>query len=115
MTKLGTLMSTAELLPLVQQTPVSALTIILTAPTSATHVLATWTALRSSTVSLSGTPALGALLLVQVTNDSLPRTITFSTGFVSLGPVVGVPSKVSTIMFVSNGVAFYELSRTVGL
>jgi hypothetical protein len=67
-------------------------------------------------VHLSGTPALGALLIVQVVNDGvLPRVVTFGNGFLAVGTVTGVLSKQSTVLFVGSGAVFVELARTVGL
>ena len=43
------------------------------------------------------------------------KTITFGTNFRSSGALAGIPGKSSTIQFISDGVAWYEVGRTVGL
>jgi len=51
-----------------------------------------------------------------ITNDATAgRTITFGTNFKPNGTLVGVASKTSTIMFVSDGTNWWEMFRTVGV
>lgn len=77
---------------------------------------ATWIAGEAETISISGAHLAGDMLTLLIANDgTLGRNITFGTGFVSSGIVLGVISKKSCVDFVSDGTKFYEKSRTVGI
>jgi hypothetical protein len=58
----------------------------------------------------------GQHMWIIIANDNVsPKTITFGANLLSAGPLTGVTSKSATIHFVSDGTAWYEVSRTVGL
>jgi len=58
----------------------------------------------------------GQHIWIIVSNDTVnAKTITFGANFLSAGPLAGVAGKSSTIHFVSDGTAWYEVARTVGL
>lgn len=58
----------------------------------------------------------GQLLLLEVANDSGgARTITFGSNFRSTATLVGTSSRSMLIEFVSNGVKWMEVGRTVAI
>lgn len=58
----------------------------------------------------------GQHMWIIVTNDlSSPKTISFGANILSAGPLAGSAGKSATLDFVSDGTAWYEVSRTVGL
>jgi hypothetical protein len=66
------------------------------------------------TAATAGLP--GQHMIVIIANDNTSaKTITFGANLLSVGPLVGVTGKSATIHFVSDGTAWYEVSRTVGL
>jgi hypothetical protein len=62
----------------------------------------------------AGLPGQHMWLIISNDNSSA-KTITFGANLLSAGPLAGVAGKSSTIHFVSDGTAWYEVSRTVGL
>jgi hypothetical protein len=76
--------------------------------------LFTWTAGENETVNISGSHSAGRDITFVITNDGvLPRTITFGTGFVSAGAVVGTISTRSVVSFISNGTDFIQKSTAL--
>jgi hypothetical protein len=58
----------------------------------------------------------GQHMWIIIANDNTSaKTITFGANLLSTGPLAGVTGRSSTIHFVSDGTAWYEVSRTVGL
>lgn len=116
MTTFGQINITNEVKDVATQTPTPAATINLTI-SAGKNTFVNWTASQNETVNISmGTPNTGDELTLLITNDGiLPRVITFGTLLTSIGIVTGVLSKTSTVKFVSNGVNFFEVSRTVGI
>lgn len=58
----------------------------------------------------------GQHMWIIIANDNASaKTITFGANLLSAGPLAGVTGRSSTIHFVSDGTAWYEVSRTVGL
>ncbi len=58
----------------------------------------------------------GQHMWIIIANDSSSaKTIAFGSNFLSAGPVTGVAGKSSTLQFVSDGTAWYEVARTAGL
>lgn len=103
-TKIGT-QSTSAL------TPGTTVTLDVTLAT-----LYTETAGQNQTINATGTQVAGQIIILKITNDAtLARTITFGTGFVSSGTVVGTLSKSAIVTFVSDGTNLYEVSRTLAL
>lgn len=71
------------------------------------------TATGNSSVISSFVPASGAILNIQIANDSGgARTITFSTGFRATATVVGTASKIILVQFVSDGTTWNEVARS---
>jgi len=58
----------------------------------------------------------GQHIWIIISNDATSaKTIAFGANFLSAGPLAGTAGKSSTLHFVSDGAAWYEVSRTVGL
>lgn len=58
----------------------------------------------------------GQHMWIIIANDNTSaKTITFGANLLSAGPLTGVVGKSATIHFVSDGTAWYEVARTVGL
>lgn len=58
----------------------------------------------------------GQHMWIIIANDNISaKTITFGANLLSTGPLAGVIGRSATIHFVSDGTAWYEVSRTVGL
>lgn len=96
--------------------PTPGTTVTLTIDPSVQHTVARWTAAQATTVNISGTPLDGAELTTIITNDgTLARLITFGTGSLPTGTLLGTLSKKSVVSFIADGGTFIERSRTVGL
>jgi hypothetical protein len=53
---------------------------------------------------------------ILIANDQIgAKTITFGSNIRSAGPFTGTPGKTATLQFVSDGIAWYEVTRTLGL
>jgi hypothetical protein len=58
----------------------------------------------------------GQHMWIIIANDNVSaKTITFGDHLLNTGPLTGVAGKSATIHFVSDGTAWYEVARTVGL
>jgi hypothetical protein len=58
----------------------------------------------------------GQHMWIIIANDNVSaKTIAFGANMLSAGPLAGAAGKSSTIHFVSDGTAWYEVARTVGL
>jgi hypothetical protein len=58
----------------------------------------------------------GQHMWIIIANDNVSaKTIAFGANLLSAGPLTGTIGKSSTIHFVSDGTAWYEVARTVGL
>ncbi len=58
----------------------------------------------------------GQHMWIIIANDNTTaKTITFGANLLNAGPLAGVVGKSATIQFVSDGTAWYEVARTVGL
>ena len=80
------------------------------------HKTLTTPAGGNATVNASTGGLPGQHLWILIANDTVAgKTIAFGTNFRSSGNLVGIPGKASTIQFISDGVAWYEVGRTVGL
>ena len=76
----------------------------------------TLTSTGNCTINASGTQVTGQEITVLILNDgSLPRTVTFGTGFKAAATVIGTVNKMAALKFVSDGTNLYELCRTLGL
>ncbi len=76
--------------------------------------IVTTSAVGNATLTTTVGAAPGGRLVVQIDNDAGgARTITFSTGFRATGTVVGTASKAILVEFVSDGLTWNEISRSV--
>jgi hypothetical protein len=76
------------------------------------------TALNGGNATLSAATAglPGQHMWIIIANDNTSaKTITFGANLLSAAPLAGGAGKSATIHFVSDGTAWYEVSRTVGL
>ena len=96
-------------------------TLTYASPTSVTvtsgNVFETTTvnATGSVTFNASGAGTAGQHMEIIIINDATSgKVITFGSNFRSSGTLTGVPSKASTIKFVSDGTSWFEVARTVG-
>lgn len=108
----SSVLSTWDVTRNVSASPTPAATINLDASTANVFK---WTAGENETVNVTAGQLAGRVMTLMIANDALARTITFGTGFVSLGVIVGTALKTSVSVFQSDGTSFYELSRTLGL
>jgi hypothetical protein len=70
----------------------------------------------NSTLSAATAGLPGQHMFIIIANDNTSaKTITFGPNLLNAGPLIGVIGKSATIHFVSDGTAWYEVSRTVGL
>lgn len=69
----------------------------------------------NATLTCSQIKPAGSIIVIQINNDSGgARTITLSTGFrFTAATLVGTASKIMLVTFVSDGLTFNEISRTV--
>lgn len=113
MATLGATLSTATITSdvVVNPTPSATVTITVTAGT-----VFIWTAGEAETINASGVQTAGQELTCIITNDAtLGRTLTFGTGFKSIGVLLGTISKIAVIKFVSDGTNLCEIARTLAL
>jgi len=116
MAEQGTINSRSEVTTqgTIAATPGSTVTLTITGGRQLLY--ASWTSGESESVVIDGAQTAGSTLTLKITNDAtLPRVITFGTGFKSIGVITGTVSKAAMITFVSDGTNFYELSRTLVL
>jgi hypothetical protein len=70
----------------------------------------------NATLSAATAGLSGQHMWIIITNDNTSaKTIVFGANLLSAGPLAGAAGKSATIHFVSDGTAWYEVSRTVGL
>ena len=67
------------------------------------------------TIGTSPDAEAGDELNIQIANDGTARTVTFGSGFMSAGNLVGTINKTASVNFVHNGTLFVEESRATGL
>jgi hypothetical protein len=80
------------------------------------HKTTTVNATGNATINASTAGQAGQHMWVLIANDATSgKTITFGTNFLTTGTIVGTVSKSATIHFISDGTAFYEVSRTLVL
>jgi hypothetical protein len=65
----------------------------------------------------AATPGLpGQHMWVIIVNDQISgKTVSFGNNFKSAGPLLGSAGKSTTLQFISDGVAWYEVARTGNL
>jgi len=96
--------------------PTPGSTVTITIDTTVPHSVATWTASQAESIVISGTPLDGHILTCIITNDGvLGRLLTFSTGLLSTGTLLGTIGKKSVITFIAIGGIFTEVSRSLVL
>lgn len=77
--------------------------------------ITTNSSVTSATVNASVAGLYGQQIQILAINDAVaPRTLVFSSLF-SASSLVGIRSSTATISFVSDGIKFYEYTRTQGL
>jgi hypothetical protein len=70
----------------------------------------------NATLAASTSGLAGQHMWIIIANDNTSaKTITFGANLLSAGPLAGAAGKSATIHFVSDGTAWYEVARTVGL
>jgi hypothetical protein len=70
----------------------------------------------NATLSAATAGLAGQHMWIIVANDNTSaKTIAFGANLLSAGPLAGAAGKSATIHFVSDGTAWYEVARTVGL
>lgn len=80
------------------------------------HKTTTINTTGNATINATGAGIAGEHIWVSIINDSTSgKTITFGTNFKSSGTITGTASKTATIHFISDGINFYEVSRTLTL
>ena len=112
MAALGAILTTSEVGVQASAAPTPGATVSINASTAN---LFKWTAGENETVNITAGQQAGRIITIMIVNDALARTITFGTGIVSLGVIIGTALKTAVSVFQSDGTNFYELSRTLGL
>jgi hypothetical protein len=80
------------------------------------HKIRTAPGAGNATLSAATGGLAGQHMWIIVSNDpSSAKSIAFGANLLSAGPLAGIAGKSSTLHFVSDGTAWYEVSRTVGL
>lgn len=93
-----------------------AATISLDVTLAALHKTTTVHATGDATINASAAGTAGMRLWVLIVNDGTgAKTITFGTNFRASATVVGTVSKAAVVMFISDGTAWFEVSRSLVL
>ncbi len=80
------------------------------------HKTTTVNATGNATINASAAGTAGQHIWVQIINDATSgKTITFGTNFKPSATVVGTTSKTAMVHFVSDGINWYEVARTLNL
>lgn len=80
------------------------------------HKTTTVNATGAATINASAVGTAGQHMWVMIKNDATSgKVITFGTNFHSTGTITGTTSKVAMIHFISDGVGWYEVARTLAL
>jgi hypothetical protein len=80
------------------------------------HKTTTANSAGNATISASTAGLPGQHMWILIANDQIgAKTITFGSNIRSAGPFTGTPGKTATLQFVSDGIAWYEVTRTLGL
>lgn len=112
MALLGAILSTAS----VATNAVTALTPGTTVTLTVTNnKVQTDSAAQNQTINATGTQVAGQEIIIIISNDATPRTITFGTGFRAVSTLVGTANKAATIHFVSDGTSLFEVARALVL
>lgn len=70
----------------------------------------------NATLNASNAGLAGQHMWIIIANDTVSaKTITFGSNLLSTGAMTGAAGRASTIQFVSDGTAWYEVARTAGL
>ena len=112
MSALGAINSTSEVRIDASVNPTPGATISIDASTAN---LFKWTSGETETVNITAGQKAGRVITFMITNDAIIRTITLGTGIISVGAIVGTALKTAVVVLQSDGINFYELSRTLGL
>ena len=80
------------------------------------HKTTTANSVGNATINASTGGLPGQHMWLLLANDQISsKTIIFGSNLRSAGPLTGAPGKTATLQFVSDGSAWYEVSRTQGL
>lgn len=80
------------------------------------HKTTTVNATGNATINASAAGIAGQHMWILITNDATSgKVITFGTNFLTTGTITGTASKSAVIHFISDGVSWFEVSRTLGL
>lgn len=80
------------------------------------HKTTTVNATGNATINASAVGIAGQEITVLIVNDATSgKVITFGTNFKPNGTLTGTASKGATVKFASDGISWYEVSRTLGL
>jgi hypothetical protein len=80
------------------------------------HKIRTAPNVGSATLNAGTAGLAGQHMWIIVSNDNTaPKTITFGANFLTTGALTGAVGRSATIHFISDGTAWYEVARTVGL
>lgn len=112
MTVLGAIISTSDINKNTSSSPTPGASVSIDASLAN---LFKWTAGENETVNISAGQQAGRMITFMITNDAIARTITFGTGIVATGIMIGTALKTSVVLMQSDGTSFYEIGRTLGL
>jgi hypothetical protein len=80
------------------------------------HKITTSNAVGNGTLNAATAGIAGQHMWVIIVNDQISgKTVSFGNNFKSAGPLVGTPGKSTTLQFISDGSAWYEVARTGNL
>ncbi len=80
------------------------------------HKTTTMNSVGNATINAATAGLPGQHMWIIVENDRVSaKTVTFGANFRSAGAIQGTPGKATTIHFVSDGTAWYEVARTLNL
>jgi hypothetical protein len=80
------------------------------------HKTTTSNAVGNATLNAATAGLAGQHMWVIIVNDQISgKTVSFGNNFKSAGPLVGSPGKSTTLQFISDGTAWYEVARTGNL
>jgi hypothetical protein len=80
------------------------------------HKTTTSNSVGNATINAATAGLPGQHMWVIVVNDQISgKTVSFGNNFKSAGPLMGSPGKSTTLQFISDGTAWYEVARTGNL
>jgi len=80
------------------------------------HKTTTANSAGNATINASTGGLPGQHMWILIANDQISaKTIAFGSNIRGAGPLTGTPGKTASMQFVSDGIAWYEVTRTLGL